>query len=242
MTALARPFALPAPERTCEQLLVGVDAHLWPERTELLFTTPKDTPFWVFQLNDEQGAVHDVLARSIDRVGNALELLERDQAWLRGHFGVEDDGVYVRLYERGERGARIARVLRRCGLTPENVELRNIPATLRLLEQLPIDELYRICCVWFRGVEQDATLPWNSVSRDRTWMRDAHPDIQAHFHNLLSGEGGEEAAYRLFVGLFDVRIEELSLGVVIRWLLFHRSEFAERPFRPLTALARLGLA
>jgi hypothetical protein len=242
MTTLTRPFALPAPERSGRQLLIGVDAHVWPERTELLFTSPKKTPVLIFKLSDEQGAVHDVFARSLDRVADGLEQLQRDQHWLRRRYGIFEEGAWVRLYERGVRGALIAKTLRRCGLRPEDVELRNIPATLRLLEELPVEELYRICCVWFAEVEQDATLPWNSVSRDRTWMRYAHPDIRAHFHNLLGGQGGEDAAYRLFIDLFDVRIEELSWGVVQHWLFFHRSEFARRPFRALTALVKLGLA
>jgi hypothetical protein len=242
MTTLTRPFALPAPDRSGRQLLVGVDAHVWPERTELLFTSAKKTPVLIFQLSDEQGAVHDVFARSVDRVADGLERLQQDQAWLRRRFGVFDEDAYVRLYERGVRGTLITKALRRCGLGPDDVELRNIPATLRLLEQLPVEELYRVCCVWFEEVEQDATLPWNSVSRDRSWMHYAHPQCRAHFHNLLRGRGGEDAAYELFVDLFDVRIEQLSWGVVQRWLYVHRTEFARRPFRPLTALVKLGLA
>lgn len=222
-----------------------VDVRSWPERVDLLVVdAASGRALTHYPVCEGEGAVWDPRTPYADRLADALKRSEGNQQYLREFYGLPE-GTTVRLQPAHLTRDRIETLLSQHGLALGNVELDNLRGAVEQLKKLDLDELYELLCDWYDVVERSRHAG-SAQANPLSWVHRAAPDRACYFHFVAVGletpdEPGDEdsdLAYREFLRMVDVDLESFTLGHLLRWVYFHRSEFPARRL-PAMQVARV---
>lgn len=211
-----------------------VDVRSWPERADVLvFDEERAETLMIFPLQDNRRApAWDPFAPYDERVADVILRLEADQDILRTYYELSPDES-VTFINSGLRRGRIEELLSRYGFSLESVEMPKLMEVARKLRyELDVDTLYAFLCDWYDVVETG--LPEGTAAlRPGSWVHRAAPEKRCLYHYLITGSEDRSQfdnattseAYSEFKSLVDVPLENFSLGHLIRWIYFHRTEF-----------------
>lgn len=226
-----------------------VEIRTWPERSDLLVIdviTTRVIAHYPLPADDDEfagsGPLFDPLSGYAERADAAIAAVESDQPFLQAIFGEGDDPVCLR--GSGDCRHRLAELLESIGLTLDDVGVGQLGELEAKLDAIEIDKLYQLLCDWHDVVERHYPAG-ASVDDPESWVHRARPDSCFHFHYLACGgdrstvysPGDDDLAHELFRGLIDVELADFTFGLFLRWVYFHRTEFAERERFQLRALS-----
>jgi hypothetical protein len=216
-----------------------VEVRSWPECTEIkVFADAWDEPVEHYPFLNEQPLPPrlDPLAPYRERAADALRTLEASyQDRLRTVFDLDEQAT-VRLHADEYNREVIADLLGRYGLTLDDVELTKIDNLIGSFYDLRLDELFQLFVDWADIVEERE--PEGAASTD-LWLENSNPDRACHYLMTTAGlsshsQASEEqrvAAYQALYAEVDVPLADFSLGALLRWVYYHRSEFPDcEPF------------
>jgi hypothetical protein len=233
-----------SPAKTVER---PVEVRSWPERTDVMvLDAQRPHAIAIFPLQDNRLApAWDPFAPYEARAADAIQRSESDQDMLASYYELTD-GETVCLIPSLDRREKLDVLLNRYGLGLNEVEMPHLMELVRNFKSMPIDQLYAFLCDWHDVVEKD--LPaGTSALKSESWVKRAAPEKRCHFHYLVTGiddreamtEQATESAYAEFLMLVDVEVEHFSLGSLIRWIYFHRTEFRGTGLPMLQAVKEL---
>lgn len=200
----------------------------------------------IFPLQDNRRApAWDPFASYSARCADAIERTMSDQETLLSYYQLDED-QFVTLSPSLARRERLEMLLEVYGLTLEAVDVSHLMEVVRAFKAMPVERLYGLLCDWHDMVERDYPVGTSALKAD-SWVHRAAPDRRSHFHYLVTGvddreamsEAATELAYQEFVQLVDVEVDHFSLGFLIRWIYFHRTEFRGKGLPVMTAVREL---
>jgi hypothetical protein len=230
--------------RVCE-----VEVRSWPERADLVVIDYRRAVVLAhYPLSDPRPyVVWDPKAPYQERADTALSFLEEDQSYLRAHFDAPETHL-VKLHATPSVRQRIQELLADYDISLADIAFSHIRQGLAVLAAQDSERLYELLCDWYDTVERH--YPAGSARSDsRSWVVRAAPGRAVHHHYLAAGIENRvdaaaedtEAAYEIFQQLIDVDLTELTFGHLLRYVYYHRTEFAEiAPFEP-RALVQAGV-
>jgi len=225
---------MPAAEKVA---IRRVEVRTWPQRVDLFLIDPiTNITLAHFPLDDEfAGPVFDPLAPYNERANDALYRLEKDQSSLRWHYGLDCE---VKLGLDGEMRAVLAETLDKYGLELDLLELASLYVDPYWLEHLGAPQLFRLLCDWIDVAERHYPVGSTLAIREPNhWTYRSRPDIARQFHALAGVEkpdtGSDPQAYAIFCAMVDAPLPQFSLGLLLRWLYYHLTEFSDRRPIPL---------
>lgn len=214
-----------------------VEAVSWPETIDLSIY-PKDQSYPLADF-DVLGSIEDTdykddtgkTALDIDlpfteRAEAAISLISRDQFFLEAFY---DEPSPVELILDNSRRLVIADIFSSHGvLVEKNPDLPELAYPfladiVNKLYQLDIEELFLLLVSYSQKIETPAP-----DGPPPAWIERSSPEIASNFQTIA----GEEA-YNLFSDLINVCSGQFGIGHVLRYVYFHRTEFAsvESPFK-----------
>ena len=211
-----------------------VEIRSWPQRADVVVIDVNGARVVAhYPLNDPRPyVIWDPKAPYAERAAYALELLEDEQEYLRACFG-SDAGEFVKLKPTPVVRERIAELLGEYDLTLDEIAFTLLRPALRKLAGMEIERVHALMCDWFDAVERH--YPAGSARQDAdSWVHRAAPDRACHHLYLACGVEDRaqatpeqmQAAYALFRELIDQEITHFTFGHALRWLYYHRTEFA----------------
>ncbi len=220
-------------------MLCNIEVRSWPERIDVLVIDyNRAVPLAHYPLSLNR-PLADPLLPYEEKVIKTIEAIESDQDYLRAHLHTEENVELIPIYEPRQ---MMMNLLDSYQISSEDIQLENIDSLLIKLTDLDINNLYTLLCNWHDVCELHLEAG-SSLTDPLSWVHRAAPDEAYHFHFLAVGidnnKEQDEEAYALFLDLVDVSLNDLTLGLVLRWVYFHRSEFADRDMPYMDALGEL---
>ena len=225
-----------------------VEVRTWPERSDVLvIDIQRAIVITHFPLVEPgPGKVADPTCDYTERARRAIRQMELDQEFLQEYFDIEEEHI-IKLTVNDDSRQRIDDLLSEYGLSLDKVAMANVRKTLTKLFEMDSDQLFKLLCDWYDVVERH--YPAGSVAREQdSWVHRATPEASCHFHYLAAGltdraaadEDDTEDAYVVFQELVDVPLRNFTFGHALRWVYFHKTEFADRTPWELQALLEAG--
>jgi hypothetical protein len=222
-----------------------VEIRTWPERTDLLVIDVQGAVLLAhYELDQKRDdPLFNPLAPYQQRASAAVAALHSDQDYLRAYFNTKTD---VQLEVDPSSRERIAELLHEYQLTLETVSLEQYHQLVEHLQSMSVDSLFDLLVDWHDVVERHYP-PGASKLDPGSWAHRAAPDQQYSFHYLTcgiesrAGANSEQsrAAYKFFRDLIDVGLADFTLGQLVRWVYYHRTEFKDQQRFELRALQEL---
>lgn len=227
-----------------------VEIRSWPERADLVVIDINRARVLAhYPLNDPRPyTIWNPKAPYGARAEQAIEFLEDEQEYLRLVFGVDAQHI-VKLQPTPVVRQRIQELLADYGLSLQDIEFAQLSGALARLSAEPVDRLYDLLCDWYDTVERH--YPAGAARQDPgSWVHNAHPDRAVHHHAITcevtdrsaASDEQTEQAYEFFRELIDVDLQHFSFGHALRWLYYHRTEFADRSPFELRAIPQAATA
>lgn len=207
-----------------------VEVRSWPERIDVVvIDQERAVALSHYSLEDVPGwartdPVFDPLAPFAERCRSALHGLEQDQERLCLQFETPPQFA-VSLACTDEPRASLDRLLGTYGLSLEAVELANLAGLVEHLNGLDVERFWELLCDWFDRVER--RYPAGTSRQEQApWTARSHPSRADHFHHMADGD--DEVAYEMYREAIDLPLADLTLHVLLQWIYYARTEFAER--------------